>query len=192
MKKTGLLISLIMIFIGPLSAQWECPSQMAAYLKPIGKSKLFWSAEMISGTGYLSNNYIGNFMAFGGLDWSFKRSTLYAEGGYKFWDRYNFDNSTNYNNQNFGVRELFYKYKPTFGTFTAGIQSVKLEDGFLLNERVLGTNLKINLGRWSANAVAGTVTKDFARIVASGAGLGDDEIEIMFRNADNLVRQKNL
>lgn len=144
-------------------AQWECPSQLGAYLKPVGQSNLYWSSELVGGAGYLSNNLIGNSMGIVGLDWSGKKSSLYFEGGFKYWNRYDLDNSKDYSNQHLGIRELYYQYKAKRAAITIGVHSARLADDFLLNERVLGTNLKINRGKWSFNVLGGTVTKDFAR-----------------------------
>jgi hypothetical protein len=44
-----------------------------------------------------------------------------------------------------------------------GIHSARLDDDFLLNERILGGNLRFLQGKWSVNVLGGTVTKDFAR-----------------------------
>lgn len=163
MKKlllTGLFIS---TFTGFSLAQWECPSQLAAYLKPIGKSNIYWSGELTGGTGYLTNNLIGNGMGLVGLDWSFGKSTFYAEGGFKYWNRYDLDDSKDYSNHHAGIRELYYQYKAEQGTLTVGVHSARLDDDFLLNERTLGANLRINQGKWSLNILGGTVSKDFAR-----------------------------
>jgi len=163
MKKSLLTGLLVWIVSGFSFAQWECPSQLAAYLKPIGNSNLYWSAELTGGTGYLTNNLIGNGMGLVGLDWSFGKSTFYAEGGFKYWNRYDLDNSKDYSNHHAGIRELYYQYKADQGTLTVGVHSARLDDDFLLNERILGANLRINQGKWSLNILGGTVSKDFAR-----------------------------
>jgi len=163
MRKLLLTVLFAWTFTSFLFAQWECPSQLAAYLKPIGKSNLYWSSELTGGTGYLTNNLIGNGMALVGLDWSSGKSTFYAEGGFKYWNRYNRDDSQDYSNQHAGIRELYYQYKANQGSLTVGIHSARLDDDFLLNERVAGANLRINRGKWSMNLLGGTVTKDFAR-----------------------------
>jgi histidinol phosphatase-like PHP family hydrolase len=50
-----------------------------------------------------------------------------------------------------------------------------------------GVSLVLNT---DAHAPGDLVTRDFACLVASGAGLSEDEIGIMFRNAENLVQRK--
>jgi len=163
MKKVFLTGVLLLIFAGFSFAQWECPSQLAAYLKPIGTSNIYWSTELTGSSGYITNNLIGNGMGLIGLDWSFGKSTFYAEGGFKYWNRYNLDDSKDYSNQHAGIRELYYQYKADQGSLTVGIHSARLDDDFLLNERILGANLRLNQGKWSLNILSGTVSKDFAR-----------------------------
>ena len=163
MKRFGLSILFALMTAISLFAQWECPSQLGAYLKPIGQSNLYWSSEFVGGAGYLSNNLISNSMGIIGLDWSGKKSSLYFEGGFKYWYRYDLDNSKDYSNQHLGIRELYYQYKADREAIILGVHSARLDDDFLLNERVLGANLRFNRGKWSFNVLGGTVTKDFAR-----------------------------
>lgn len=163
MKK--IIVSLIFSVLSSITlfAQWECPSQLGAYLKPIGQSNFYWSSELVGSTGYLTNNVLANTMCLVGLDWTSKKSSVYFEGGFKYWNRYDLDNSTDYSNYHLGIRELYYQYKAENTALTMGIQSARLDDDFLLNERIAGANLRLNSGRWSFNALAGSVTKDFAR-----------------------------
>ncbi len=163
MKKLILTGLLSWIFAGLTFAQWECPSQLAAYLKPVGQSNIYWSGELTGGSGYITNNLISNGMGLIGMDWSFGKSTIYAEGGIKYWNRYDFDASTVSDNFHAGIRELYYQYKWQPASLIVGIQSARLDDDFLLNERILGGNFKLNRGKWAMNLLGGSVTKDFAR-----------------------------
>ena len=163
MRHQILLFSVLVFATESIFAQWECPSQLAAHLNPLGEKNLFWGAELTAGTGAISNNIFGNGMGIIGLDWSTEKSTFYLEGGVKYWNRYDYDRSRNYSNQHLGIRELYYQYKARPGNLTLGIQSARSDDGFLLNERILGTNLRLNHNQWSLNLLGGTVTKDFAR-----------------------------
>lgn len=52
-----------------------------------------------------------------------------------------------------------------------------------------GVSLVLNT---DSHAPGDLVTQAFARLVASGAGLGEDEIDVMYQNAENLVRRKSL
>jgi len=147
----------------PIFAQWECRSQLSSNLKPIGNSKLYWASELTLGAGYLNKNAIFNSMGFLGVDYSTKKSTFFAEIGYKFWDRLDITPNVNYNSGHFGIRELFYQYKGDKGKLTLGVQSSSFDDNFLLNERMLGVNYKYNNYAWSINFNGGTVVKDFSR-----------------------------
>ncbi|MDZ4058992.1 MAG: hypothetical protein U1D64_03000 [Bacteroidales bacterium] len=162
MKRVLYLLFLVFI-TSSLSAQWECRSQLSPKLKPLAQSKLYWASEVTLGAGYLTNNAIFNSMGFLGLDYSVKNSVLFAEIGYKYWDRVDFDSKNNFKNGHFGVRELFYQYKGGSSRVTAGIQSATLDDYFLLNERMLGVNYKYNKNAWALNFNGGTVLKGFSR-----------------------------
>ena len=54
MKKIIVTCALVVLVISNAFSQWECPSQLSAYLKPLGNTNLFWSAELTGGGGYLS------------------------------------------------------------------------------------------------------------------------------------------
>lgn len=163
MKKLILTGFISLLLAGITSAQWECPSQLAASLKPLGKTPVYWSGELTLGGGYLEKNWIGNSMAIAGIDWSTDKSSFYAEGGVKYWNRYDFNTSQDYYNSHIGLRELYYQYKTGQSIMTFGIQSAHLDDDFLLNERIMGTNLKFNSGKFGFNIVGGSVSKNFAR-----------------------------
>jgi hypothetical protein len=163
MRKQLISTSLLLLLAQLIFAQWECPSQLGAYLKPVGQTNFYWSGELTGGAGYITNNSIANAMGLIGLDWSSKKSSFYIEGGFKYWNRKNFDTSSDYSNRHFGLRELYYQYKSQQSNLTLGIQSARLDDDFLLNERIVGANIRINSGKWSLNALGGSVTKDFAR-----------------------------
>lgn len=120
-------------------------------------------SEITGGLGYLADNTIINSLGYVGIDRSGERSTIYVEGGYKFWHRYDWDKKTGFSNQYLGIREMFYQYRSPYGKFTLGLQSARFDDDYLLNERMLGLNYKHTKGPWSVNFSGGTVTKDFAR-----------------------------
>jgi len=65
-----------------------------------------------------------------------------------------------------------------------------LTNGHVVNcARNHGVSLVLNT---DTHAPGDLVTKDFARLVASGAGLSENEIGILFSNAEDLVRRKTL
>ncbi len=162
MKKLGLVI-LLTVFTSVLFAQWECRSQLSSNLKPFAKSNLYWASEVTIGAGYLTNNAIFNTMGFLGLDYSFGKSVIFSEIGYKYWYRADLNTKINFDNGHFGIRELFYQYKGDKSRFIVGIQSATYDDYFLLNERMLGISYKYNRDGWSFNFNGGTVLKGFSR-----------------------------
>ncbi len=165
MKKSLILLGAGFLFISRLYAQWECSSQLGAWLKPAGNSNLFWGAELTGSGGSIAGNLIFNSLGFLGLDWSTDKSTLYAEGGYKYWRlvRNDLDLPTTFDNAHWGIREMFYQYHSGSGKLTLGIQSARFDDDYLLNERMVGLSYKLNKGAWALNFAGGSVTKDFAR-----------------------------
>lgn len=162
--RKGLFIILLLIAL-PLGllAQWECPSQLAAFLKPIGKSKFYVGSEITGGLGYLTDNSIINGMGYLGIDRSGEKSTFYIEGGFKYWYRYDLEKDASFSDQHFGLRELFYQYRSPVGRITLGLQSARFDDDYLFNERMIGINYEHTKGAWAVNFSGGTVTKDFAR-----------------------------
>jgi hypothetical protein len=144
-------------------AQWECPGQLGAYLKPVGKSPLLWGIELTAGAGTLDKNRIFNSMGLIGVDYSFGKNSFYAEGGFKYWNRQDDQLNVNFDQKHLGLRELFYQTKSDNSRFTLGIHSSKMEDGYLLNERIIGMSYKQFFGKFSLGVTAGSVTKDFAR-----------------------------
>ncbi len=161
--KHGFLFILLTISFFESKAQWECPSQLGAYLKPIGKSQLLWSTELTLGAGILDNNQIFNSMGLLGVDYTFGKNSFYAEGGFKYWNRQDNLLNVNYEQKHLGFRELIYQKKSEKSRLTLGIHSAKMEDGYLLNERMIGLSYKLTTGKFIFGLTGGTVTKDFAR-----------------------------
>lgn len=162
MKKIFLLAFILFVPVFSFG-QWECRSQLSSSLKPLAKSNIYWAVELTGSAGYLEKNAIFNSMGFLGIDISSKKSTLFIETGYKFWDRYDLSDKTNFKNGHFGVREMFYQLKWKSGKATFGIQSARFDDDYLLNERILGLNFKQSRGPWIINLNVGSVVKGFAR-----------------------------
>jgi len=156
---------LIVLLTGTLvsKAQWECPSKLAAYLDPVAQSHLLWGTESQLSTGVLDGNSINTAMLFTGLDYSWNKHSFYFEGGFKAWWKYDFDEEVLFDQYRFGLREFFYQYTNKLSTVTFGLQSAAFDDYYLMNERIVGANYKLDLGKWKLNAYSGTVTKNFAR-----------------------------
>lgn len=155
------------LFFSPMSitlfAQWECPSQLGGNLKQIGESDFSWGVELTGGAGYLTNSLIFNQMSLLGLNYTNKRHTVYFEGGVKTWHQGDYDLKIKSSNNIFGLREAFYQNNSSVGNLTLGLQSIRSEDVYLVNERVLGLNYKKDFNRIGLNVFGGTVSKQFAR-----------------------------
>ncbi len=176
MKKLATII--LLSFIVTLSnAQWECRSKIGASLRPLGTSPFSVGNELITSTGYLNNSLIHNTMVFGSFDFLKQNHNIYVEGGYKFWYRTQYNmplrdnndplntdtvNFTSYTNR-FGLREAFYRYQNSKTRLVTGLQSVKLNDHFLVNERMIGVSLNQKVGSFEVNVTGGTVSRDYAR-----------------------------
>ncbi len=163
MKKPiiSLLISLGISNI--LFAQWECPSQLGGNLNQFKNSNFSWGIELTGGAGYLTNSSIFNGMGLVGLNYTSKQHTFYFEGGIKTWYQGDYDLNIKASNSVSGLRELFYRNQGSQGSLTIGLQSMRSEDVYLLNERVLGFNYRKDFNRFGLNVFGGTVSKSFAR-----------------------------
>ena len=161
--KTALLATLLLSTTS-LFAQWECPSRIGGNLKPFTSAfpNLSWAGELTTTAGTTGDYAIGNAMAFGALDLSFDKYTLYVEGGAKSWKRIN---GNDYHNEghNFGFREAFFQYRGSSQNLNIGLRSTQGDDYYLINERVLGLDYKQTLGNWNFRALTGTVMNRFAR-----------------------------
>ena len=161
--KTALLAALLLSTTS-LFAQWECPSRIGGNLKPFTSEfpNLSWAGELTTTAGTTGDYAIGNAMAFGALDLSTEKTTLYLEGGIKSWKRIN---ANGYHNEgyNLGFREAFFQYRGTSQNLNIGLRSTQGDDYYLLNERVLGLDYKQTLGNWNFRALTGTVMNRFAR-----------------------------
>ncbi len=163
MKKQFWIVLILIIGSVNVSAQWECRSKLAAHLSPIAGSDLLWAAEFTLGGGVLSHNNIYNYLGLVALDYSFDNSTFYIEGGGKYWQNRQENPDVIFKKGRPGLREAYFKNRSKFGDITIGLQSITLNDDYLLNERILGLNYKLNSGKWMINLTGGTVSQDFSR-----------------------------
>lgn len=161
--KSKILFIFILLAGLQVHAQWECPSKLAAHLDPAFNSPLLIGAETQLSTGILDGNSISTAMGFVGIDFTTQNHSLYFEGGFKAWWKYDFDEEILFDEYRFGLREMFYQYRSQLSNFTLGLQTSTFDDFYLLNERIAGASYKLDLGKWKLNAYGGTVTKDFAR-----------------------------
>jgi hypothetical protein len=148
-------------------AQWSCPSQLGGHLRQVGSSGFSWGVEVTGGVGSIGRmegqSVILNQMSLLGLDYSFDHHTFYAEGGVKTWYQGDYAQRIKSSHNALGLRELFYNNRSSYGMLTVGLQSLRSEDVYLVNERVLGISYKQNFGRFGLNVFGGAVAKQFAR-----------------------------
>lgn len=162
LKKVFVLLILTTIVKFSAVAQYDCPSKMASKLKSIKKTPISWCGEYIVSGGGFDDLEIYNQMIFAGLDFSKGNHNLYVEGGYKNWIRKDTTEFTN-TMSSFGLREAFYKYQNQNLSVTLGLQSSKSDDYYLMNERIVGADLKYRSQAFEHNLKAGSVQKQFAR-----------------------------
>lgn len=180
----------------------DCHSELSAFLKPIySGSSLKWALEATLSAGKMDNLVLdrtfNNQMLLLGLDYSAGAHQLYFEGGAKFWNRsdedeYNGGNSgstwSNYSKpekNNWGLRELFYGNYQANSKIKAGLQSMRLGNSMILDERVLGISLNQKLGAFDIDFKIGTVSTDFSR---QGDFCGKRHVNRLFRGGRfNLV-----
>jgi len=120
-----------------------------------------WANEITTSVGMLDPYTMANAMDFLGLDYSRNKNTIYAEGGIKSWIR--FDTAGHNQVVVPGLRELFYRHTGEVVSLTLGLQSAQGDDFYLVNERMVGANLRVALPAWDIGAMGGTVVKPFAR-----------------------------
>lgn len=163
MKK--IIHSFVMLLLANsiLFAYWECPSQLGANLNQFRNSNFLWGVELTEATGYLADNAFYNGITLLGLNYSSNSHSLYFEGGIKSWYRYNHKLPAASTNTNIGIRELFYRNQSRIGLLTLGVQSMRSQDIYLLNERVLGLSYKKDFNKFSIDIFGGTVSNVFAR-----------------------------
>lgn len=162
-KSKTITIVIILLSIPSLTrAQWECPSRLGGSLKPFGSSNLNWAGELTTSAGFIGSDGLANAMFYGGLDYSVNNHTLYVEGGVKSWYRWGNDINSN-NSVRFGLREAYYRNTGNNYSLTLGLQSVKSDDYFMINERMAGINYQLSSGNFHFNLLGGSVMKEFAR-----------------------------
>lgn len=192
MRRSLLILLLAVIFINPHAAKTnDCRSKLGVHFKPFySGSPLSWAADATFSAGKMNNLVLdriyNNQMLFLGLDFSTGAHQLYLEGGLKYWYKSDDDpgpstgtgigtgDSTGTGNslwgdypkpekRNFGMRELYYGFYHNATKLRVGLQSMRLGNSMLLDERVLGASINQTFGAFDFNIKLGTVSTDFAR-----------------------------
>jgi len=162
--KVIFLMMIAILISTPLYSQWECPSALAANLKPVvDSSPVSWGIELITAGGLMTDKSYLQEMVFAGVDYTIGKHHFYAEGGYKFWLKNTKVDDKTITNQNYGIRELFYNYSTEKTNLIVGFHSMVMDDHFILNERAYGVSYRHTMSKFTLNLSSGSVTKDFAR-----------------------------
>lgn len=182
MRQLSIMLLLTTILIFPRNGKsTDCRSELGVHFKPLfSKSPISWAMETTLAGGKMSNLILdrtyNNQMLLLGLDFSSGAHQFYLEGGAKYWYRSDEDSSIGGGTGNsvwkdypkaekrhFGMRELFYGFYRTNTKVKIGLQSMRLGNSMLLDERVLGASINQNLGAFDFDVKLGTVSTDFAR-----------------------------
>jgi hypothetical protein len=164
MKRRFLLIVLLAFVLSfTVKAQWNCPSLLGEYTKPIGSSHFKAGLELIGSAGLLDDNYYGFVSSFGALSYQIQHNTFYVEGGFKAWRRYDDSEDKYFGNHHFGFREAYYQYANKGLSLRLGIQTMTMGDYYLVNDRALGLNFGYNFSNFKLQVAGGSVMKQFSR-----------------------------
>lgn len=178
--KTVLRISIFCASIFEASANMDCRSMLGAYITPLwDSSNVVGGIELTGAIAGMTDRNIKNGLVIAGLGYVFNDSKqqFYVEGGYKNFHnskggpgRQNADTSiggyesfAKVDKKHWGLREAFYRYNAEDLKLTVGLQTMKLPDYFLLDERVIGVNSAYSSGNFTYSFTAATVMAEFAR-----------------------------
>ena len=181
-KKICLLSSLLVLSSNYSYSGMDCRSMLGGYIKPLfGSQYVVGGIEVTGAFAGMTDRNIKNGLAIAGLGFNFNDSKhqIYVEGGYK-----NFYNSKGgpgrkgidtsgaiggyeqfpaVDKLKLSFRELFYKYDVPNFKVGIGLQTMKLPDYFLLDERVVGLNSSLSSGNFTYSVTAASVLAQFAR-----------------------------
>jgi hypothetical protein len=144
---------------------------IGAHLTPLGNTSLSWAVEGTMAPGIMTSPYdtsqnsqLNGGMLLGALEYSFGKSSIYIEGGYKNWKNSALVNDDKMKSRHFGVRQFFYSYSTEKTKVKLGLHETRLGNFFLVDERVLGASLDQEIGAFNINFRSATVLKNFARM----------------------------
>lgn len=158
------IIVLLLVFIPFISnAQWNCPSKLGSFTKPIPYTPIKGGIELTGSGGIIDDNYFGFFAGYAALEYTIKQNTFYVEGGIKAWARHDNGLEQTYNNKYGGFREAYYQFLNNTTSIRVGIQTITLDDHYLVNDRVAGVNYGFDYKKFSFQFAGGSITKYFSR-----------------------------
>lgn len=152
-----------------LLADEDCRSQIRSSMNSLGNDwPLFWGVEAISGYGYRSDARLANFNLSQALAFNPAHFRVYIESGYKWYSKdFNEPDRNTVQQGRFGVRAMKFSYVNDPIEMTAGLFEASVQNSFILDERVIGIDLKSSLLGRPWQLIGGTVLKNFARHGAS-------------------------
>jgi hypothetical protein len=159
-----ILLALILFFIPFFSnAQWNCPSKLGSFTRPIPFTPIKGGIELTGSGGIIDDNYFGFFAGYAALEYTKNQHTFYAEGGIKAWARYDDGLNQTYENTYGGFREAYYQFLNQKTSLRLGIQTIKLDDHYLVNDRAAGVNFGFDYKKLSFQFAGGSIMKHFSR-----------------------------
>ena len=162
MRKSFIVFLLVFIpFIS--NAQWNCPSKLGSFTNPIPYTPIKGGIELTGSGGIIDDNYFGFFAGYAALEYTIKQHTFYVEGGIKTWARHDNGLEQTYNNTYGGFREAYYQFLNKTTSIRVGIQTMTLDDHYLVNDRVAGVNYGFDYKKFSFQFAGGSITKYFSR-----------------------------
>ncbi len=179
-RAISIICFLIMNSINSYSSM-DCRSILNTQIKPLFGSKYFVGGiELTGAMAGMTDRNVKNGLAIAGLGLNLKESKhqFYVEGGYK-----NFYNSKggpgkqgndtiNYpgyeqfsavDKKHWGFREFYYNFNSENIKLSLGLQTTKLQDYFLVDERVVGAGASYRSGNLVYAVNIATVLAQFAR-----------------------------
>jgi len=162
-RKQLLLIFLLYLIPCISNAQWNCPSKLGEFVKPIPYTPVKLGIELVGSGGFIGDNYFGFFAGIAGIEYTIKQHTFYVEGGVKTWGRHDLGINQTYHNSYGGFREAYYRYLQKKLSLRVGIQTITLDDDYLVNDRAAGVNFGFDYKKLSFQAAGGSVMKHFSR-----------------------------
>lgn len=162
MRKSFIVFLLVLIpFIS--NAQWNCPSKLGSFTKPIPYTPIKGGIELTGSGGIIDDNYFGFFAGYAALEYTNKKHKFYVEGGIKSWARYDDGLNQTYDNTYGGFREAYYQFLNKTSSIRVGIQTINLDDHYLVNDRVVGLNYGFDYKKFSFQFAGGSIMKHFSR-----------------------------
>ncbi len=160
-----LVLSALLLITSNSYGQWRCKSEIGSYMKPIIKNNnhFTWAAEFLLSGAVIDHYVATNDFAILALNFQNKQHKLYLEGGVKIYSIYDYKNDLNPYHLRPGFKELYYQYSSEkMGKIKLGMHSMRSNDDYLLNERVLGVTYKLPFKVGTLSVNGGSVVKDFS------------------------------